>query len=654
MQPRSLPSGEEGDSEEGCRSKRIRIFNPDAQQLVLAAVDQGTSISSIPHDALRIVLAFLDGVSCHAARLVCRRFRRCLSVKLLCPWDLLCESAAKSGYIQLLEWASASGAPLRGSMAALSANVASQGHLEVLKSLNLRGDLCIPKYLHQAGLAGPALACEYAAAGGHAHVMSWLHEQGYRCGDYCPNNATDAGQLASLKWLQAQGILRDLSSWAMSAARAGHVLVLNWLKEEEGFPFDRPTYVKAAGESPKGRAALMWLFEHGCPWHPSAVIDDIAVLVQLQERGYSWNKETFESAAMLGYLDVLKWLRPICMQEWLRSERCCDPLDNSACSAAAASGGHQHVLEWLKEEGCLVLEEAYKAAWGRSNVLLLQWLCKNGHAWDGTVCTLAAQHKQYNVLKWAEEQGLPFDKFTCLCIACSQGDLDAASWLHNHGAVLSERCPTAASSSGNVELLAWLHDHGCPWVERLCIKAAINGGHLCVLSWMLKQGCKFNDLRYTKLATAARSPSILNWLRSQGCPWKLRGCVKNCIKRGSCATLRWFGSEQTMVVKNACAIAASYGRLDVVQLLHEFGHPLREDVTEAAVAYALDSDNERADLAPSLEAIVWLHRRGSAFNVKHLKELLDDIVDDSTTCVVNVLRALGMQELADWPPAEND
>ena len=73
---------------------------------------------------------------------------------------------------------------------------------------------------------------------------------------------------------------------------------------------------------------------------------------------------------------------------------------------------------------------------------------------------MAASFYDLKALKWARENGRPWDASTC-------------AW---------------AAMNGHLEVLKWARENGCPWDETTCQYAAENG-HLEVLEWARDNGC---------------------------------------------------------------------------------------------------------------------------------------------------------------------
>ena len=96
-----------------------------------------------------------------------------------------------------------------------------------------------------------------------------------------------------------------------------------------------------------------------------------------------------------------------------------------------------------------------------------------------------------DVLKYAHENGCPWDEGTC-------------EW---------------AAMGGHLDVLKYLHENGCPWEEMTC-QVAAGGGHLDVLKYVRENGCPWNKERCLELAahafdTITNSEEIRAWIRSQ-------------------------------------------------------------------------------------------------------------------------------------------
>jgi len=75
---------------------------------------------------------------------------------------------------------------------------------------------------------------------------------------------------------------------------------------------------------------------------------------------------------------------------------------------------------------------------------VLKWARENGCPWDETTCAFAAEGGHLETLKWARENGCPWNKFTC----------------------------EKAVERGNLEVLIWARANGAPWVQATRLEAS--------------------------------------------------------------------------------------------------------------------------------------------------------------------------------------
>jgi hypothetical protein len=74
------------------------------------------------------------------------------------------------------------------------------------------------------------------------------------------------------------------------------------------------------------------------------------------------------------------------------------------------------------------------------------------------------------------------------------GVIDISNYYENRMNVIDPRnniCKYAAKN-GNFELLKYAHENGCPWNEDICTYAA-KSGHLDCLQYAHENGCPWNE-----------------------------------------------------------------------------------------------------------------------------------------------------------------
>ena len=102
-------------------------------------------------------------------------------------------------------------------------------------------------------------------------------------------------------------------------------------------------------------------------------------------------------------------------------------------------------------------------------------------------CEQMARKGNLELLKYAHENGCPWDKDTC-SEAAYHGHLECLKYAHENGCPWDESTCSAAAEKGHLECLKYAHENGCPWDERTC-KWAAYYGHLECLKYAREHGC---------------------------------------------------------------------------------------------------------------------------------------------------------------------
>ena len=135
------------------------------------------------------------------------------------------------------------------------------------------------------------------------------------------------------------------------------------------------------------------------------------------------------------------------------------PHDDYYLVLDAAEGGRIHVLQWLKENGLIELDDAvpwFEAA-EEGHVHILEWGFTNSK--DAFFC--AARGGQTDARLWARNHGLVWDSRTC-ALAADGGHLDALQWLRENGCPWDWRTIHYAQQSDHLDIVQWARDNGCP------------------------------------------------------------------------------------------------------------------------------------------------------------------------------------------------
>ena len=112
------------------------------------------------------------------------------------------------------------------------------------------------------------------------------------------------------KWALAEGCPRERgdggTTVASAAAQFGHISLVQWLIQEQGFAMDKRVMENAAFSS--NLELVRWLRGEGCPWDlwtcSNAVFrGHVEMLRWARANGAPWTTSTSDKAALLGYID---------------------------------------------------------------------------------------------------------------------------------------------------------------------------------------------------------------------------------------------------------------------------------------------------------------------------------------------------------------
>lgn len=245
-----------------------------------------------------------------------------------------------------------------------------------------------------------------------------------------------------------------------------------------------------------------------------------------------------KEAAKGGKLHVLKWLGDVG----------CDVLNADSCNAAA-SGGSLAVVQWLHDNGCNVFNtKVCSEAAGSGNVELVEFLRQNGGSWDESACLSAAMNGQLTVLKWLRaELNCSWNAEICCMLAAENGHLEVLKWLSQNGCEMNEKMFEAAAKGDQPEIFSWLitsegmYYLSCDFIKcaetaalsgsleilKICIAiypemqvggifgSAAEQHHFHILEWLHEGGVKMPD-SFCRFALEESSIELLEWLLNHG------------------------------------------------------------------------------------------------------------------------------------------
>jgi hypothetical protein len=192
--------------------------------------------------------------------------------------------------------------------------------------------------------------------------------------------------------------------------------------------------------------------------------------------------------------------------QWAVDRGC--PVD-AALTESLALAGSVPALKKAVELGAPTDNLCFYAAKG-GHLELLKWARQNGFPWDSDTCDNAAEGGHLELIKWARENGCPWDSGTCAEAALG-GQLEVLKWARENGCPWDSDTCAYAALGGHLEVLKWAMENGCHWDDWTCLFAA-EGGHLEVLKWAIKNGAPWEEHRMDIL-DCVRGTDLEGWYR---------------------------------------------------------------------------------------------------------------------------------------------
>lgn len=132
------------------------------------------------------------------------------------------------------------------------------------------------------------------------------------------------------------------------------------------------------------------------------------------------------------------------------------------------------------------------------------------------------------VLRWLHEEGLIDGDENGIDLAAANGRLEVVRWLHEHrpGDGCTASAMDEAAGNGHLEIVQFLHRHRSEGCSPDAFRLALLGGHLDVASWLLKRASfPFSERDWTEmngLVAETGRLDVLRWMVEQQAPNKAK------------------------------------------------------------------------------------------------------------------------------------
>ena len=160
---------------------------------------------------------------------------------------------------------------------------------------------------------------------------------------------------------------------------------------------------------------------------------------------------------------------------------------------AAASGGHIHILEYLRPTNNM--EVFYAKVTGvaarHGHVAILEWASANtAFIWAYTCFLAAIEGSQFKVLVWLKNQfpDAVMKHSHPMLMAALRGDIEVFKWLRNKGMKWHPSTYKVAKQSFHYDIAEWAVKNGCPKDEYTSGRISVTKAKRLELSVYVKVG----------------------------------------------------------------------------------------------------------------------------------------------------------------------
>ena len=213
----------------------------------------------------------------------------------------------------------------------------------------------------------------------------------------------------------------------------------------------------------------------------------------------------------------------------------------------AAKGGQFEVLKWAREQGYHWSSLTCTYAAGINRFDIVNWARDSGCRWSDLTLAAAVENENFDAVKQLCSRGITVS-LHAYNAACKTGRIDIFQWLDSTSSTM---VPTQtweiAAKYGQLDMLKWAKNDG-RHMTGVC-RGAAEGGHLEVLKWAREVGFHWKSANQhdtiCDLAAANGDLEMLQWAIEQGCPHSILSCAKNAAVNGRLEVLKWLQSRTT-------------------------------------------------------------------------------------------------------------
>ncbi len=268
---------------------------------------------------------------------------------------------------------------------------------------------------------------KYCAINGNIGLLEELKTK-YFLGYSLINAAAKYSKLETFIWATENGV-SILNLTLQKAAFSGCIAILRWVVDKG---YNLPNTIIAAAAEGASLSVIQWL----------------------HSKKYEWHEETCLMAAKNGHLDILKWIR---------AQNPPAPWNSYVCDIAVQNN-HCEVVKWLLTNNCPYDGWSVYYAIGTGNLELVEVIWNRDNSikiWSKNLCNCTAHANLLHILIFLHKNNIFNGEDICMG-AASSGNLEILKWALENGAPwndnIRDHIKTIATEKNNLELLEWVRE----------------------------------------------------------------------------------------------------------------------------------------------------------------------------------------------------
>ncbi len=149
------------------------------------------------------------------------------------------------------------------------------------------------------------------------------------------------------------------------------------------------------------------------------------------------------------------------------------------------------------------------------SIKMLKFVRLHGCRWDNETFDLAIKYNNFDTVKFLKEYGCEMPIYVSEYVAIN-GNIIMLEWLIKNGTKIYKKLCDTAAKCGRFEMLELLRNkYNCPW-DYYTTSGAAEYGYLDILKWCIDNGCEFRSSHAYSNALSGKQFHVCSWMWNNG------------------------------------------------------------------------------------------------------------------------------------------